>query len=154
MKLGGNTIFWKCLFQTIVAHSSTESELMALDKGCTTGQLAKWVCLAVGRMPVLPIPIFVDNQSAVTLGSNPIQSGRNLHMHARYFYVRDMIKAGEYILHYRPVDEGHDQRRAGYVQGRTKPLAPVCTSHGLCIPTQDTNWVGVADSISGLAPRG
>ena len=98
--LAGNLILWKCIYQTIVSHSSTESELMALDKGATTGQLAKWVCAAIGMHPNMPIPIFVDNLSAIMLGSNPIQSGRNLHMHARYFYVRDMVALGEYALHH------------------------------------------------------
>jgi hypothetical protein len=36
-KLGGNTIFWTCLYQTIVSHSSCESELMARGKGATMG---------------------------------------------------------------------------------------------------------------------
>ena len=31
-KLNGSTIYWKCHYQKIVSHSSTESELMALDK--------------------------------------------------------------------------------------------------------------------------
>ena len=73
---------------------------MSIDKAATTGQLAKWICLAAGVTPVMPIPIFVDNQSAILLGSNPIQNGRNLHMHARYFYVRDMVDVGEYTLEY------------------------------------------------------
>ena len=32
IKVGGNTVFWKAVWQAIVSHSSTESELMALDK--------------------------------------------------------------------------------------------------------------------------
>ena len=80
--------------------TSPKKTVKQLQEAALQKYLAKWVCLAVGCMPKLPIPVFVDNQSAVTLGSNPIQNGRNLHMHARYFYVRDMIKEGEYLLHY------------------------------------------------------
>ncbi len=105
IKLGGNTIFWKSLFQSIVSHSSTESEIMSIDKGATTGQLAKWVCLAMGYAPMMPIPIFIDNTSAIMLASNPIQTGRNLHMHARYFYVRDMVAVGEYTLMHLPTND-------------------------------------------------
>ena len=38
VKLGGNTVYWKVMFTSIVSHSSCESELMALDVGATIGQ--------------------------------------------------------------------------------------------------------------------
>jgi hypothetical protein len=100
VKLGGNTILWKSLWQTIVSHSSTESELMALDTGATIGQYIKWLTQGIGIAVKLPIPIFVDNTSAIHLGTNPVQPGRNLHVHARYFYVRDLVKQGEYDLNH------------------------------------------------------
>ena len=98
IKLAGNLLFWKANFQKIVSHSSTESELMALDTGATLGQYAKWICIAQGVRPVLPIPIYVDNSSAIDISTNPIQPGRNLHVHARYFYIRDLIVNKDYIL--------------------------------------------------------
>jgi hypothetical protein len=98
-KLGGNTIYWKNLFQTIVSHSSTESELMALDKGATLGQFIKWLTEAIGGTNVpTPIPIFVDNQGTIDISTNPVQPGRNLHVHARYFYVRDLVRDREYTI--------------------------------------------------------
>jgi hypothetical protein len=30
---------------------------------------------------------------------NQIQPGRNIHVHARYFYVRDFVNEGEYAIH-------------------------------------------------------
>ena len=98
VKLGGNTILWKSLWQTIVSHSSTESELMALDRGTTVGQYLKWLIAGIGVHVHTPVPIFVGNTSAIHLGTNPVQPGRNLHVHARYFYVRDLVKQGEYDL--------------------------------------------------------
>ena len=98
-KLGGSTIFWKCVFQKIVSHSSTESELMALDTNATVGQYLKWVAWALGTKPDMPIPIFVDCSSCIDIATNPIQPGRNLHVHARYFYVRDFVNQGEYAIH-------------------------------------------------------
>ena len=38
IKLAGNLLLWKANFQKIVSHSSTESELMALDGGVTLSQ--------------------------------------------------------------------------------------------------------------------
>ena len=100
VKLGGNTILWKSLWQSIVSHSSTESELMALDRGATVGQYIKWLIEGIGVKVHMPIPIFADNTSAIHLGTNPVQQGRNLHVHARYFYVRDLVKLGEYDLYH------------------------------------------------------
>ena len=100
VKIGGNTVFWMCVFQSIVSHSSTESELMALDKGATLGQFILWIYERVRGMAHGPICVFVDNQGTIDLTQNPIQPGRNLHVHARYFYVRDLVKAKVYtILH-------------------------------------------------------
>jgi hypothetical protein len=90
-KLGGNTIFWKSSFTKIVSHSSTESELMALDLGATIGQMLRYVLESIGGPVQGNIQIFVDNAGTICIASNPIQSGRNLHVHARYFYVRDLV---------------------------------------------------------------
>ena len=102
IKLGGNTVAWASLFQKIVSHSSCESELMALDKGATIGQHVKWIAELMGADIVTPIHVFIDNQSTINISSNPIQAGRNLHVHARYFYVRDLVYEKEYVLLYLP----------------------------------------------------
>jgi hypothetical protein len=48
VKFGGNTVYWKVSFTTIVSHSSTESELMALDVGATTSQCPRWLIESIG----------------------------------------------------------------------------------------------------------
>jgi hypothetical protein len=98
IKLAGNTILWKNLFQRIVSHSSTESELMALDLGATLGQYIKWLCEIFRLSSNTPLPVYVDNQATIILSSNPVQPGRNLHIHARYFYVRDLVTRKELII--------------------------------------------------------
>jgi hypothetical protein len=98
IKLCGNTILWKNLFQRIVSHSSTESELMALDLGATLGQYIKWLCELFRIHPITPLPTYVDNQATIILSSNPVQPGRNLHIHARYFYVRDLVARQELMV--------------------------------------------------------
>ena len=100
IKLGGCTVFWKSLYQRIVSHSSTESELMALDKGATIGMHIRWLVELIGEKLITPVDIFVDNQSAITLASNPVHPDRNLHVHARYFYIRDLVEQGTYAIRY------------------------------------------------------
>ena len=91
VKLGGNTIMWKSAFTRIVSHGSCESELMALDVGAMLSQFCGWLIQSMGRPLVDKVQVFVDNAGTISLASNPIQSGRNVHVHARYFYVRDLV---------------------------------------------------------------
>ena len=95
-------MLWGCHWQTIVSHSSTESELTALDKGATLGQYTKYLVGMVAGDYNPVIDVFIDNQSTIQIGSNPIQPKRNLHIHARYFYIRDLVMGGDYSLHYCP----------------------------------------------------
>jgi hypothetical protein len=104
VKLGGNTVFWKNMFTKIVSHSSTESELMALDLGATIGQSVRWLIEAVGGPTQGCIQIFVDNNGTISIASNPVQSGRNLHVHARYFYVRDLVYDEQYRIEKIPTE--------------------------------------------------
>jgi hypothetical protein len=102
IKVNGNTVFWTCQYQQIVSHSSCESELMALDKGCTVGQFVKWMVGIMLKPLSGPVDIFVDNKSTIDIGTNPVQPGRDRHVHARYFYVRDLVAAGEYCVFHLP----------------------------------------------------
>ena len=90
VKLGGNTVFWRVSFTSLVTHSSTESELLALDEGATVLQALRYLIEAMGGPVQGKIQIFVDNTSTITIASNPVQPGRNAHVHARHFYVRDL----------------------------------------------------------------
>jgi hypothetical protein len=78
-------------FTSIVSHSSTESELMALDVGATASQAFSWLVEAMGGAVQGKLQIFVDNTSTIIISTNPVQPGRNMHVHARYFYVRDLV---------------------------------------------------------------
>jgi hypothetical protein len=144
-KVCGNTVYWKSTFQRIVSHSSTESELMALDKGTTLGQFVRWLMVAVGTTPDSPIPIFVDNKSTIDIATNPVQPGRNVHVHARYFYVRDLVLEGVFeIKHLRTESQISDllvsyKGRANFL--RMRLLATSCT-WTTCdsLPTSDWEW--------------
>ena len=89
----GNLIFWKSCYSSIVSHSSTESELMAVDLAARIAEGVKALVASMGGPDQRKVPVFVDNTGTITIGENPVQSGRNLHVHARYFYVRDLVYA-------------------------------------------------------------
>jgi hypothetical protein len=99
VKVAGNTVAWSAQFSRIVSHSSCESELMALDRGVTISQYVGWIIELLGPRILKDVTaIFIDSQSALDLSRNPIQPGRNLHIHARFFYVRDLLIAGAFAL--------------------------------------------------------
>jgi hypothetical protein len=37
------------------------------------------------------------NQGTISIVSNPLHSGRNVHVHARYFYVRDLVYDNSFV---------------------------------------------------------
>lgn len=101
IKMAGNTVLWLASFQRIVSHSSCESELMALDRGATIGQMVIRIAAVLGAPSAPSVNIFIDNQSTLDVTSgNPIQAGRNLHVHARYYYIIALVINKEYRLHH------------------------------------------------------
>jgi hypothetical protein len=104
VKFGGNTVYWRTSYTKIVSHSSTESELMALDVGATIGECCRWLAESMGAPIQGCIQIFVDNAGTISISSNPIQSGRNLHVHARYFYVRDLVYDDQVMIEKIPTE--------------------------------------------------
>ena len=77
---------------------------MALDVGASIGQCLRWLIESMGGPVQDRIQIFVDNAGTISIASNPIQSGRNLHVHARYFYVRDLVFDDQLIIVHLPTD--------------------------------------------------
>ena len=88
---GKDVIAWRSSFQAVVSHSSTESELMAIDLTARRVQALRWLLVKLGGVVTKPTDISIDCASAITMSENPIQNHRNCHIHARFFYVRDLI---------------------------------------------------------------
>ena len=94
--LGDDLIDWYCKTQTIVSHSSAESELMALDPCARQMQYLRWLVMAMHMPPPNKDAsiVYIDSSSALSMAENPIQNRRNRHIHARYYYVSDLINDG------------------------------------------------------------
>ena len=125
--LGDDLIDWYGRAQPIVAHSSAESELMALDALVRQVQHFRWL-LASLHMPVNgPSIINMDSSSAIGMAENPIQNRRNRHIHARYFYVRDLINEGIVQLNKVSTDDNRADLLATYKDLATfKRLLHLC----------------------------
>ena len=98
IKLGDDTINYGCHRQRIPAHSSTESEIMAVDSCVRDLQYIRQLVHAMGgpNYEKTALPVRVDNQQVIPIAEgNPIQLGRNRHMHARYWYYVYVQEEGE-----------------------------------------------------------
>ena len=63
---------------------------MAVNEGATVLQTLRWLIEAMGGPVQGKVQLFIDNTSTIIIAGNPIQPGRNAHVHARYYYVRDL----------------------------------------------------------------
>jgi hypothetical protein len=113
--LAGGPISWQSKRQSVVAISTTEAEYIGQ---ANTVKHAVYLCqfMHALRLPVeLPMPIYVDNQSAKTVAENAKFRVRTKHIAVPYHYQRQAIEDGTVKLIYKStVDMTAD--------GLTKPL--------------------------------
>lgn len=85
--------------QTVAAQSTCEAEYMSL---AAAGNDVIWVTQFVGELgyPVKIVNVFIDNQSAKSMGEKPALNQRNKHIRIRFHVVRDYIKNKEMRLEY------------------------------------------------------
>lgn len=78
---------------TVVAHSSTEAEIKAIDMLCR--EIVYWrdVLKFLNREPVSPTRIYVDNKSAIELCRILKVNHRTRHINVRIQYIRELINA-------------------------------------------------------------
>jgi hypothetical protein len=95
---GNDVVAWRASFQTMVSHSSCESELVSMDLTVRRVQALRWLFENIGGLVDEATEVAIDCSSAITMAENPIQNHRNCHIHARYFYVRDLIKEAVVVL--------------------------------------------------------
>ena len=51
------------------------------------------------------IKVFVDNDGAVNLASNPLSSARTMHIDVRFHFVRELVSSGVIAVEYVPTNE-------------------------------------------------
>jgi hypothetical protein len=88
--LAGGPVTWRSRAQTTVAHSSTEAEYMASSDCSRQVSWIRNIFLELG-MRLAPIPVYIDNQGSIFIGSNPVQEIRTKHIDIKYHYVHECI---------------------------------------------------------------
>jgi hypothetical protein len=99
-KLTGGAISWSSKKQGCVALSSTKAEYVA---GAHATKEAIWLGrLFVGLQQPLtfPIPLHIDNQSAIAIAKNPEFHNRTKHINICYHFLCHKVESSELSLEY------------------------------------------------------
>lgn len=98
-------ITWSSRKQPIIALSSTEAEYIAASD--TTRELLWLRALFAELTSSSPasIPLFSDNQSAITIAKNGLLNARTKHIDLRYHFIREVLDSGRATLDYCPTND-------------------------------------------------
>ncbi|KAJ9522068.1 hypothetical protein QJQ45_005125 [Haematococcus lacustris] len=111
----GAAVTWRSKLQTTVAASTTEAEYQAAAAG-TKEALFLRKLLHELEADCDPIPILCDNQGAVALIKNPVESHRSRHIAVAHHISRERMVRGEVMFSHCPAAEM-------VVDALTKPLS-------------------------------
>ena len=88
----GPPVSWKSRKQPTVALSSCEAEYMAFTECVQESCFLQMLLSEI--IPISePIPIFGDNQGAISLIKNPIVSNRSKHIDVKHHFIREKFTA-------------------------------------------------------------
>ena len=99
---GGGPISWGSSLQSIIAQSSTESELVAAFTASTIVTYHREFLTEIGLSGHhdKPTTLWEDNTSCIALSKNPGQHKRTRHILLKYFYIRHKVADGTVRLEY------------------------------------------------------
>lgn len=86
--LGSRLVSWQCKKQTTVSLSTTEAEYIAAASCCSQVLWIQNQMLDYG-VTFLHTPIFIDNNSAISIINNPVKHSKTKHIEIRFHFIRD-----------------------------------------------------------------
>ncbi|KAJ9552679.1 hypothetical protein OSB04_016724 [Centaurea solstitialis] len=86
--LGGRLVSWQCKKQTTVSQSTTEAEYIAASQCCSQ---VLWIQNQMQDygLSFLQTPIYIDNNSALSIVNNPVKHSKTKHIQIKYHFIRD-----------------------------------------------------------------
>jgi hypothetical protein len=82
--------------QTSVALSTAEAEYLAASSAAREAQWLKRLCHELGVGDAMPVPMHMDNQSAIHMSNNDALSSKTKHIGVASHFLKDMI--AKYVL--------------------------------------------------------
>ncbi|KAK9880167.1 hypothetical protein WA026_015496 [Henosepilachna vigintioctopunctata] len=99
--MNGGPITWCSQKQKTTALSTTEAEFVA---ACEAAKEILWLqqlLLDLGEN-ITSVPLYVDNQSAIKLISNPVYHKKTKHIDVKFNFIREKVELGVIKLNYIP----------------------------------------------------
>jgi hypothetical protein len=104
--LAGGAISWASKKQHSTALSSTEAEYMAASNATKEAVWLRGFLTELGQMTKeTPLPLLIDNQSAIALIKNAEFHERTKHIAVRYHFIRERYENGEIEVEYCPTGD-------------------------------------------------
>jgi hypothetical protein len=98
-------ISWRSKLQAIVTMSSTEAEYVG---ACLSAQHGMHLDNLLDEVDMKDntksVTLYLDNQSAIAIGSNQASIQRTKHLALRFYFLRDLVRAGKFTLTYLPTN--------------------------------------------------
>lgn len=106
VSLGYSTICAFSSTQKTTSLSTAEAEYLALGDGVKEALFAKSVAsFIVPSLLQKTIMVYVDNEGAIKLATNPFSSARTKHIDVRFHFVRELVSSGTIEVEYVPTTE-------------------------------------------------
>ena len=104
--LGYSTICGFSSTQKTTSISTAEAEYRALGDGVKEALFAKSVAsFMVPSLLQKIIMVYVDNEGAINLATNPFSSARTKHIDVRFHFIRELVSSGTIAVEYVPTTE-------------------------------------------------
>jgi hypothetical protein len=139
--LHSSPVAWSAQKQTIIALSTAEAEYIALTMVMCKILYLQALIAELYEPIIPPIPVYCDNQGAITLTTNNKFHAHTKHIDLQYHYVRSLVQSGLLNLQFCPTE---DNIADIFTKALPRPrLTKLRAGLGL-----DTARRGVLDSVS------
>lgn len=88
----GQPVHWRSKRQNVIAGSSTEAELMAMNLGALTLKWVKMLSMSDFGIKNNDTVLYGDNQSTVSICKDPQSSDRTRHIDGKFKKIQELIK--------------------------------------------------------------
>lgn len=98
--LGGGAISWASKKQTLLTHSTMESEFVALATAIKEAEWLRDLLLEIPlwTKPMAAISIFCDNEAALSRAYNKVYNGKSRHISLRHGYIKEQFVTELWLL--------------------------------------------------------